>query len=616
MFAIRFVPKLLRGRGRPRPPGQAARSRPRPARSRPSLEPLEDRCLPSVTQFPIPTADSQPIGITRGPDGNLWFAEANAIGRITPAGAVTEFTQGLSAGSQPVEITAGPDGNLWFTEGGTDRIGRITPAGVITEFSTGNATGGSVDGITAGPDGNLWFTVESGAIGRITTAGTVTLFTQGITAPTQPHLIAAGPDGNLWFTDGGGKIGRITPTGVITEFAAGITPGGDPSGITAGPDGNLWFTEDNGNRIGRITPAGQVTEFAAGITPGALPAEITAGPDGNLWFTETGGDRIGRITTAGAVTEFAAGITPASSPDGIAVGPDSNIWFTEFNGNQVGRLDLPQAATTTALRTSAPTAVFGQPVTLTATVNSPAGTPTGTVTFKDGNTVLGFAAVNAAGQATLTLTLGVGSHALTASFAATGAFTGSTSAIVAETVNPAAKATSLRASANSVLTGRPVTFAATVTAVAPGAGTPTGTVTFMDGHTVLGTGALNSSGAATLTISSLPVGQHAITAVYSGAATFAGSASASATETILATPQPAPPAAGMPSPPAPPALHKPFPLSLFDKLLGGSESVNPNRTETVTDNFFGFPLVSTYDASGNLASVTLFGLNVTFLFAR
>jgi hypothetical protein len=57
-------------------------------------------------------------------------------------------------------------------------------------------------------------------------------------------------------------------------------------------------------------------------------------------------------------------------------------------------------------------------------------------------------------------------------------------------------------------------------------------------------------------------------------------------------------------------------LSLFDKLLGGSESVNPNRTETVTDNFFGFPLVSTYDASGNLASVTLFGLNVTFLFAR
>jgi hypothetical protein len=167
--------------------------------------------------------------------------------------------------------------------------------------------------------------------------------------------------------------------------------------------------------------------------------------------------------------------------------------------------------------------VFGQPLTLTASVNSPTGTPTGTVTFKDGNTVLGSAAVNAAGQATLTLTLLVGSHALTASFAATGAFTGSTSAVVPETVNPAATATSLRASATSVPTGRPVTFTATVTALAPGAGTPTGTVTFIDGNMVLGTGALNGSGAATLTISSLPVGQHAITAVYSGAATFAGS---------------------------------------------------------------------------------------------
>jgi virginiamycin B lyase len=54
-------------------------------------------------------------------------------------------------------ITAGPDGNLWFTEYGGNKIGRITTAGVITEFPI--PTDDSEPwGITSGPDGNLWFT--------------------------------------------------------------------------------------------------------------------------------------------------------------------------------------------------------------------------------------------------------------------------------------------------------------------------------------------------------------------------------------------------------------------------------------------------------------------------
>jgi streptogramin lyase len=108
--------------------------------------------------------------------------------------------------------------------------------------------------------------------------------------------------------------------------------------------------------------------------------EITTGPDGNLWFTEFGSNRIGRLTTAGAFAEFAAGITPASNPYGIAVGPDGNIWFAEANtgsrpSNAIGRLNLAQspAETTTTLRTSVATAVFGQTVTLTATVTALGG---------------------------------------------------------------------------------------------------------------------------------------------------------------------------------------------------------------------------------------------------
>ena len=38
------------------------------------------------------------------------------IGRITPTGSITEFTDGLSDGAEPTSIVKGPDGRLWFTE--------------------------------------------------------------------------------------------------------------------------------------------------------------------------------------------------------------------------------------------------------------------------------------------------------------------------------------------------------------------------------------------------------------------------------------------------------------------------------------------------------------------
>ena len=65
-----------------------------------------------------------------------------------------------------------------------------------------------------------------------------------------------------------------------------------------------------------------------------------------------------------------------------------------------------------------------------------------------------------------------------------------------------------------------------LTAVAPGAGTPTGTVTFQDGNVVLGTAAVGRDGTATFTTSFAATGGHTITAVYSGDAIFVGSSQA------------------------------------------------------------------------------------------
>ncbi len=72
--------------------------------------------------------------------------------------------------------------------------------------------------------------------------------------------------------------------------------------------------------------------------------------------------------------------------------------------------------------------------------------------------------------------------------------------------------------------GQPVTFTVTVSPLAPGGGTPTGTVTFMDGLTRLGTASL-IGGQATFTASNLTAGSHAISAVFSGDADFLASTS-------------------------------------------------------------------------------------------
>src|SRR5262245_32552045 len=535
-----FMAKWLRDGGRRR--RTTVRKRPR---HRLELEALDDRVLLSVTEFPIPDAISaRPEGITRGPDGNLWFAEtfADRIGRITPAGVVTQFS--LPFLSQPSEITAGPDGNLWFTEPGSSRIGRITPAGVITEFSAGITPNSRPAGITRGPDGNLWFTeTQANKIGRITPAGVITEFSAGIAPGTQPILITAGPDGNLWFTQRpnsnaiSGAIGRITPAGVITEFSAGLSPGGLVNGITTGPDGNLWFTEANFGVIGRITPAGVITEAVAIV--GGTPDEITTGPDGNLWFTEFSRSRIGRLTTAGAFTEFAAGISTGSSPFGIAAGPDGNIWFAEAStgprpSDEIGRLDLAQspAETTTTLRASATTVVVGQPAPLTATVTPLGGgvVTNGVVNFYDGNTLLTFALLDANGQATVDVTAGgVGTAALKAVLRSSD-FPASTSAVVTVTVipgtvTPAPTTVALAPSLNPAVVGQAVTFTATVRGPA-GSGAPTGTVVFQDGNVTLGRGEVQADGTATFTTSFATAGGHAITASYSGDANFAASAQA------------------------------------------------------------------------------------------
>jgi len=102
-----------------------------------------------------------------------------------------------------------------------------------------------------------------------------------------------------------------------------------------------------------------------------------------------------------------------------------------------------------------------------------------------------------------------------------------------ETSSTVATITSLSDSSTPVISGQAITFTATVVPKS-GSGIPSGTVTFSDGATQLGSASLNSFGSAPFNTSSLVVGSHSITAAYSGDANFAASTSAAVSVTISA----------------------------------------------------------------------------------
>ena len=126
----------------------------------------------------------------------------------------------------------------------------------------------------------------------------------------------------------------------------------------------------------------------------------------------------------------------------------------------------------------------------------------------------------------------VGPHTLTATFSPTDTPDYTTSmATVSLTVIQPTPHVALTASANPVFTSNPITFTAILTVPATSTTAPTGTVTFLDGPTPLGTGVVTAS-VATLTVSAPATGNHSITAVYSGDTNYLSAASLPLPETI------------------------------------------------------------------------------------
>jgi virginiamycin B lyase len=327
---------------------------------------------PTITEYSTNGAD--PLELTLGPDGNIWYTDGSYVYAMSPSGANLP-TIDSSAYSVNAAGIVNAAGDIWFTDGSD--IGCIIPGSspTVTSFPIPAPSGSSgtpyADGITAvsaGTGAALWFTDigtntidnwgvdpqcghHSGSQLQFPVVGAQLGASCGCNQRAYAHSIAVGPNGNVWFTENGSqRIGEMTPGGfMVGQFPAPpATLSGSPAGIAVGADGNLWFTENSGTAdvVGRLTPSGAVTEFPLpNASYGGFSADIVNGPDGNLWFTA--GHSVGCMNTAGNSTLYAVP-TASANPDGITVGPDGAIWFAEAVGGNIGRLAPAVCGATTA----------------------------------------------------------------------------------------------------------------------------------------------------------------------------------------------------------------------------------------------------------------------------
>jgi hypothetical protein len=213
-------------------------------------------------------------------------------------------------------------------------------------------------------------------------------------------------------------------------------------------------------------------------------------------------------------------------------------------GSTIPKSTSNKGFSSTTLVSSANPSVYGQPVTFTAhvTPTSGSGTPTGSVDFKDGTTLLQTVPVSG-GVASLPTSpsllnsLAAGAHTITAFYSGDAIFNGDMSNSVIQTVTAAATTTTLLSNLNPSIAGQTVNFTATVAPVSPSTATPSGIVNFIDCTNVgcgqVGSGTL-TNGQVTVPVSALTPGPHTITAVYQGTSNFTGSTSNAVSQFVQA----------------------------------------------------------------------------------
>lgn len=503
--------------------------------------------------------DHAPSNVEPGPNvGRVKSALEDPAPTITTlASAVnpSSFGQATTLTATVTSDNGVPDGSVTFADGATtlDTVALDgTGTATLTVSTLGTGAHALVASYTPGaaflPSSSDTLTQTVDKANSMTVAATTTsptaiggpaTFTATVTAVAPGGGV---PTGLVTFREGAATLGTgsLDGTGTATFSTSTLAVGSHSITADYGADSNFTSStsaaiehvvgQDASNVVVNVAPnpstfPAQVTVTAVASSSGAggVPTGTVTFKDGTMFLGTAALDATGTATYAtttlppGAHTIYAeyGGDTkhkPASSSQALTV--------------------LAGVSTTTSASLTNPS-VFGQSVTFTTKVTGAGVTPTGTASFLDGATVLATKSLDASGQASFsTSSLSVGPHSVTVVYSGDGHFGGSSAAVIAQQVSAAATSTVVTASNNPSIVGVGVTFRATVSASLPGAGVPTGTVTFKDGTDTLGAATLDTAGQASLTVTSFAVGAHSISASYGADTNFAASTSASLPHTV------------------------------------------------------------------------------------
>ena len=458
------------------------------------------------------------------------FTATVAAGVGTPTGTVTFMNGATSlgtfalngAGVATLSTSALPLGTTSITAVYSGDAGDATSTSAVYSQVVNQAVSTTV--VTASPDPTSVNQTKTLTATVTSTAGTPTgtvSFYEGITFLSTVAL------------DGTGVASLSTANLPVGPGTISAVYSGDANNAgSTGTDAILIIQDNTNTSLSSPTPSsfGQSITLTASVT-----TDFGAIPTGTVSFFD-GPSLLGTVTLDSGST---ATFTTAS----LAVG--SHSLTADYNGdtNDAASNSTPfsqvvnQAAATASLTSTPNPSSFGQTATLTvlvAPVAPGAGIPTGTVSFFDGSSLLGTVPLDGTGTGTLTTsTLDVGAHAITAVYGGDVDFTGATSAVDSQTVDQAATTTVVNTIPNPSAYGQTVTLIATATPVAPGVGIPTGSVSFFDGTTLLGSAPLGGMATAVISTAALSAGEHAITAVYAGDTGFSGDTSAVYTQTVV-----------------------------------------------------------------------------------
>ena len=342
-----------------------------------------------------------------------------------------------------------------------------------------------------------------------------------------------------------GFVTKLNPTGTgliwSTLLGSNTTAASNTSltNLALGSSGNIYVT---GTVQGNTFPLVGALHSAPN-SGGSILAELNSTGSSLIFSTYLGGfgtsGYSGGDYGTGVATDTNGNmyVTGRQDPNLLSIPTTTGALQTTYQGGPYDAFVVkvaPFATSTTALAISANPATVGQSVTFTATVSGPAGSsvPTGTVTFLSGSSSLGTGTLDATGKATFaTSSLSATSYTVTAQYSGDSSFTSSASAAQTLVVNPIATTTTLTVTPSTAVAGTSVSMIAMVTP-ASGTGIPTGTITFKNGTTQLAAIAVNASGTATFTSTTLAAGTYSITAAYSGDSSNASSLSASSGLTL------------------------------------------------------------------------------------